>query len=363
MVSTPSIWTRTRCVRSTEVSPSCATFPKSSPTRPAWASAEINWNTLYGTLLSATSLSEIQPRELSGRRRSALEPFGLGVSPSDPAGAIGHHSDQQETQEMRFTSNRIGALEFIAGTFPAARGSRGRQHLSRSTPPAGPPAVSESVGIDDKTAPLNEAAGYFNATYYILPQLDLTVGTRYSRIKQRPLPILGGLLYTGSATSFLTNAQRLLGEPQDLLGRHPLADELQRDVLPARGERLPSGRRPYDSAGRAAGFSPSYVSDSIWSYEAGVKVRALDDRLSLDADGFWINWTNIQSLVYIGQFNTDGNGGRLAAGASSCRPTMCCSRGWSSARMQPIPTPSLPRRSIPSSTASGSFSCQSTRRA
>ena len=91
--------------------------------------------------------------------------------------------------------------------------------------------------------------------------------------------------------------------------------------------RAASGYRPGGGRtippGAPAGFSASYVSDSIWSYEAGVKVRALDDRLSLDADGFWINWTDIQSLVYIGQFNTDGNGARLAAGASSCRPIMC----------------------------------------
>ena len=89
--------------------------------RTSLGSAEVSWNTLYGTLLSATSISEIRPENYQDVTVD-FEPFGLGVSPSNPAGAIGHHSDQQETQEVRFTSNRIGALEFIAGTLPAARG-------------------------------------------------------------------------------------------------------------------------------------------------------------------------------------------------------------------------------------------------
>ncbi len=276
--------------------------------RTSLGSAEINWNTLYGTLLSATSISEIRPENYQDVTVD-FEPFGLGVSPSNPVGAIGHHSDQQETQEVRFTSNRIGGLEFIVGTFLQHEYlTDGNLYPFYTT--TGQPQLQDLLGIDDKYGTLHEAALYLNGTYFILPQLDLTLGARYSRINQSRSQYYGGLLYTGSANSFLTNAQTFSASPKTYSAG--LRWRLNADVMyylraasgyrPGGGRTIPPGAPP--------GFSPDYVSDSIWSYEAGVKIRALGERLSLDADGFWIDWTNIQSLVYIGQFNTDGNGGR-----------------------------------------------------
>ncbi|MGA9367447.1 MAG: TonB-dependent receptor [Steroidobacteraceae bacterium] len=274
--------------------------------RTSLGSAEINWNTLYGTLLSATSISEIKPENYQDVTVD-FEPFGLGVSPSNPAGAIGHHSDQQETQELRFTSSRLGNLEFIAGTFLQHEyltdGNLYPFYTNRQ------PQLQDLLGIDDKYGTLNEAAAYLNATYYILPRLDLTLGTRYSRVNQSRSQYYGGLLYTGSATSFLYNAQSFSASPKTYSAglRWRMNSNVMYYLRAASGYR-PGGGRTIPP-GAPVGFSPDYVSDSIWSYEAGVKIRALGDRLSLDADGFWINWTNIQSLVYIGKFNTDGNGG------------------------------------------------------
>ncbi len=282
-------------------------IPEEFAYKTSLGSAEINWNTLYGTLLSATSISQIKPENYQDVTVD-FEPFGLGVSPSDPAGAIGHHSDQQETQELRFTSNRLGDVEFIAGTF-LQHEALGDGNIYPYYTTAGQPEYQNLLGIDNKYGTLNEAAAYLNATYYILPQLDLTLGTRYSRINQSRSQYYGGLLYTGSATSFLTNAQSFSASPKSYSAgiRWRMNANVMYYLRAASGYR-PGGGRTIPP-GAPPGFSASYVSDSIWSYEAGVKVRALDDRLSLDADGFWINWTDIQSLVYIGQFNTDGNGG------------------------------------------------------
>jgi len=271
------------------------------------ASAEINWNTLYGTLLSATSISEIKPQNYQDET-IAVEPFGFGASPSNPLGGIGHHSDQQETQEVRFTSTRLGPLEFIAGTFlQYERLADGNIYPFYTT--TGQPLYADSIGLDDKKGTLNEAAAYLNATYYILPQLDLTLGTRYSRINQTRFQYFGGLLYTGSATSFSSNAQSISASPKTYSAgiRWRMSPNVMYYLRAASGYRPGGGRSTLPGA--PANFPLYYVSDSIWSYEGGVKVRALGDRLSLDADGFWINWTNIQSLVYIGEFNTDGNGG------------------------------------------------------
>ena len=271
--------------------------------RTSLGSAEINWTTLYGTLLSATSISEIRP-EIYQDVTLDLEPFGLGVSPSDPAGVIGHHSDQQETGEVRFTSNRIGPLEFITGTFLQHEYLTDGNIYALYTA-TGQPQLQDPLGLDNKYGTLNETAVYLNATYYILSQLDLTLGTRYSRINQTRSQSYGGPLYTG----FLANAQSFSASPKTYSAglRWRMNSNVMYYLRAASGYR-PGGGRSIPP-GAPPGFSPSYVSDSIWSYEAGVKTRALGDRFSLDADGFWIDWTNIQSLVYFGEFNTDGNGG------------------------------------------------------
>jgi len=89
--------------------------------------------------------------------------------------------------------------------------------------------------------------------------------------------------------------------------RWHLTDDLMLYLRAASGYRPGGVRTPI--AGGPPDFSPYYNSDNIWSYETGIKAKALDGRLTVDADAFWINWDNIQALVYVGRFNTDGNGG------------------------------------------------------
>ncbi|MEA3149665.1 MAG: iron complex outerrane recepter protein, partial [Gammaproteobacteria bacterium] len=71
----------------------------------------------------------------------------------------------------------------------------------------------------------------------------------------------------------------------------------------------PGGQRGIPP-GAPPGFGDTYTSDSIRSYEAGVKVRALGGRLTLSTDAYVINWSNIQTLIIVGIYDTDGNAGR-----------------------------------------------------
>jgi outer membrane receptor protein involved in Fe transport len=57
------------------------------------------------------------------------------------------------------------------------------------------------------------------------------------------------------------------------------------------------------------GVPGSFSSDSLIDYEAGVKSDLLDGRLSLDADIFYIDWSNIQLLTVINNTGIDANGG------------------------------------------------------
>jgi len=54
-----------------------------------------------------------------------------------------------------------------------------------------------------------------------------------------------------------------------------------------------------------------YTSDKLWSYEIGAKFKGLDNRLTIDTDAFYIDWTNIQTQEPIPNsfYIIDGNAG------------------------------------------------------
>ncbi len=45
----------------------------------------------------------------------------------------------------------------------------------------------------------------------------------------------------------------------------------------------------------------TYGSDSVWSYELGTKNRMFDGKLVLDASGYYIQWRNIQTQIFLNQ--------------------------------------------------------------
>jgi outer membrane receptor protein involved in Fe transport len=51
-----------------------------------------------------------------------------------------------------------------------------------------------------------------------------------------------------------------------------------------------------------------FHSDSVISYEAGVKAQSADQRFSIDAAAFHINWKNIQLFTVVSGFGVNANG-------------------------------------------------------
>lgn len=60
-------------------------------------------------------------------------------------------------------------------------------------------------------------------------------------------------------------------------------------------------------------FGGTYKSDHLWSYEGGYKGSFFNHRLTVDADGYYIKWTNIQIDKYACGVDTVGNAGNAQA--------------------------------------------------
>jgi iron complex outermembrane recepter protein len=271
-------------------------------------SVEINYAQPYGNFLSASSFNSIQPT-LAQDDTPYLLGFPNGsttIGPDNPLGGDGHHDDRQETEELRFTSNRLGNFEFLAGGFYQHESLNDGVAFVEYEPGGRVPDTSvPSLGGFERGGTLWEAAGFLNATYYIVPSLDVTFGYRYSEIDQHRVSSIYGPIYGEQETDNLNTQQ----SSNSYLGgaRWHITDDVMFYLRAASGYRPGGARSPLP--GGPPDFPLYYTSDTIWSYEAGFKTTWLDDKLTLDTDVFWINWDNIQALVTIGAFNTDGNGG------------------------------------------------------
>jgi outer membrane receptor protein involved in Fe transport len=276
------------------------------------ASATIKWDTNYGTLTSATGYTYQKPQDFDDVTGSfALPPPApqdpdAPISYLHPLGGVGVHRTQKTTEELRFNSTRLGPIEFIAGGFYQHEKGRNLSYYSTYDTQGKLASSLGSLGTDVSSSSLTEYAGFLNATFYLTDRLDFTGGFRHSHIILNADDDTSGYVFGGDSVThyhLASNSNTYLGgvrwRPTDQLTVYA---------------RAASGYRPGSSRsippGAPADFGTVVKSDSIWSYEAGVKYRTSDGRFSIDVDAFQIDWKDIQALIAVGRFAVSGNGGK-----------------------------------------------------
>ena len=142
-------------------------------------------------------------------------------------------------------------------------------------------------------------------SYYFLPTLHATVGARYLKasdtLSQDNALFLAG---AGNSSSAAANSTAFTPKYSITWEVNP-TNTLYASV--AKGFRL-GGDNTYvppdicgpDLASHGLTSAPtSYGPDSLWSYEVGNKSRFFGNKLSINADLFYVNWNNIQQDVYL----------------------------------------------------------------
>jgi len=270
-------------------------------------SAEIHYHFGLFDLLSATGYSRIDPKGLADDTAS-FEAYGLGpVSPANPAQDVSRDNTQKVTQEFRLTSERIGIAEFMLGAFYQHE----KDHFNFVDTLTLSPDTHFAIRTGDGT--LSEYAGFFDTTLYLAPKFDLTLGYRYSRIDQSQTQSSGGELYNPGNPNVLRQTSQTFSEgPSTYLAaaRYHVNDDLLLYARAASGYR-PGGGRALPP-GTPPGFADFYTSDKLWSYEVGEKLKAWEGRLTVDADAFYIDWSNIQAQEPVPgtPFLLNGNAGK-----------------------------------------------------
>ncbi len=151
-----------------------------------------------------------------------------------------------------------------------------------------------------------------------LKGLKVTGGARYSRITEKRF---------GYADGFFNNGFQPLNQgfnenqtAPKLRVAYQANDATLLYVSAAKGFRLggqnsslPSSCGPELEASGLT-FTPSYATDSLWSYEAGAKLTLADRRLQINASAFHIDWTNIVQAI---NFNVCGFGFNVNLGKAA----------------------------------------------
>ncbi|UUZ51512.1 TonB-dependent receptor [Massilia sp. B-10] len=143
------------------------------------------------------------------------------------------------------------------------------------------------------------------ANYYFTPQLHLTVGALparqfHARPEKWPLP---GRRLSNSASSSLSSTA--FTPKYAVTWEVDPAHTVYSSV--AKGFRLggsnvfvpPTTCGPDLEANGIENGPPTYSPDSLWSYEVGSKSRFLNNRVTFNADVFYVKWKNIQQGVYL----------------------------------------------------------------
>jgi iron complex outermembrane recepter protein len=148
----------------------------------------------------------------------------------------------------------------------------------------------------------------------IIPSLKAAIGVRYVSAKSSQIVDSGGFYSYGLPATYSVDEKFSATTPKFSLD-YAVNDSSNLYTTIAKGFRLggPTGPVPayqpngpngtpgtcdadYQAFG-LTGAPNEYQSDSLWSYELGSKGRYLNNRLSIDAAVYAINWTNIQQTI------------------------------------------------------------------
>ena len=224
-------------------------------------------------------------------------------------------------QELRLAQKLSNGLSWLAGVYYEHHDIRysedevvpGLDALAVSfglPPAAGFGAQPNSEFDGNEVDQQKQYAGFGELTIPLLSKLDFIAGIRVFHYEQNSQLNYAGIANDG-VTSKIATTSESGNTPKGQLTYRP-TDDATVFVQAAKGFRLGGVTEPVPLAGvfgtdcasdlAAVGLRSipdTFKSDHLWSYELGAKTRWLDRRLIVNASVFDIEWSNIQTNVFL----------------------------------------------------------------
>jgi iron complex outermembrane recepter protein len=276
----------------------------------------------FANLTSVTSYGRLFQDDNTDQ---TLVPAGPGVSLGDavtglygsavPLGAYFSNKITMKkfTQEVRLASPDNDTLEWIVGAYYTREPGQLFQNYypyilsPRAVLPV-PVAGFNDLLLAQLDSKYKEYAGFGNVTWHISPRFDITGGARWSHNTQDTATVVDGALVGGRTAQ--------LGHTSESVFTWTIAPRLELTDRVALYARVAKGFRPGGPNAPVPGlpdFSTTFRSDTLVSYEAGLRGETSDRTFAWDASLYYLDWKDIQIPVAIlipgvGPINVDGNG-------------------------------------------------------
>lgn len=248
-------------------------------------------------------------------------------------------------QEARLVSKNDGPFKWTAGVFYEQQ----RRNLYQDIPVAGfdtqsyenyyygpfntPSGLYNSKTVDGAFNPNDIFSGLQNEsehqfavftddTWHVTRKLDLTAGVRYFDFHENYYLYQGGTygVLAGSGSILANHVPITETTSLSSHGFNPrfnaayhVNDDLMVYAEVAKGFRYGGANQPiplsYKAAGQTCaqnlagyGFASApetYGPDSLWSYSVGEKGKFAGGKLIVDADAYWVDWSNVQTRLLL----------------------------------------------------------------
>ena len=259
----------------------------------------------FADLTSSTSYGT-QKQQLRGDLTNGLSPLITTIF-----GVPNEFYQGQDTNSKKFTeearlSHESDRLDWLLGVYYTREKGLISQDLIAVEPGTLTPIEGLPVlGAADLSSRYRELAGFANVTLHLTDRFDLDLGGRYSRNRQSAVQVTDGVLAGGPNT--LPTARS-----KEKVFTYSVAPRFELNPNASIYARVAKGFRPGGPNVLPPGAPPeiaNYESDSVVSYEAGIKAQTADRRFSVDAAAFHIDWKNVQLFTIINGFGANANGG------------------------------------------------------
>lgn len=266
--------------------------------------ADLNW----ATLDSITGYSQHRSsakQDVSYTTIGVLAPIFInmfGLDAHDPGALIDNRYDTDKfSQEVRLASRGDHVLQWQVGGFYTRESTHSVQDFYLGDRLAGAVFKNFPLLISEGESVYKEYAVFTDVTYRVTDRFDIGLGGRYAKNRMSSVSDTGGLL-TDTAVTTDGNSDQVF--TYSFSPRYKFGKDLMGYF------RVASGYRAGGSNGDLiAGIPTSYKSDTLVSYEAGLKGLFLGGRLNLDAAVYFINWSDLQlsqrDLTYGSSYTTN----------------------------------------------------------
>ncbi len=287
-------------------------FDSEEPGEDEWwiASVVFNWSIDAGDITSTTAYYERETEEFEEEHTFLDFIYGAAVGvPITPLESTLSTTSEYEnlSHETRFTSSFDGPWNFTVGIFYADN------EFIRGYPPAlqvgANDALNEAIGapadivpgdlifITNQPEEVEELAVYGEITWDMTDRLSLTAGGRWYDTEVDFESISDG--FANGGPSEFSGSQDESGFNPKVMASFDVNDDINLYASAAKGFRIGgvNGQLSPTLCGEEldrVGLNPeelrTYDSDDLWSYEAGIKTTLADNRVSLNAAVFFIDW-------------------------------------------------------------------------